>query len=404
MKLYSLSILVLLLFFKCSTDVDVQTAEMQQPLTDVCTLELTFGNNEENLPSEYLLISPSSITVSDNNDIFVEDETSIKVYNSNGRPKTIIGGKGEGPGEFSNIFGISIGPSGILLVREEQYSSIFTPDYKFISKIDFRYSRLRASIQEEYKWESINLSEVLYLSEDGRIALIRGGTHLYNSDPSHYYVLIHEKHDSLKSIVHHSIEYEFSYYRRIGGAGYGARYTLDFLSKFLWSYVSGGKIIYVKTSEDVINNNSESYYTLHVFSLHDGQEKEIIQRYTRIPVSDEQIRYFNEEAAFNPKIKDLRNLIDRIINTIEDKKYNASLQSLKADRNYIFAFTYKMNSKKEIIADVFDIDAGEYLVSAYFPKIPRIIKNGYAYYLIRGTDENFPKIEKYRIDPAVYGK
>ena len=46
MRLFRISILVFLLFFYCGSDVDVRPVEMPPPLTDVLTLELSFGDEK----------------------------------------------------------------------------------------------------------------------------------------------------------------------------------------------------------------------------------------------------------------------------------------------------------------------------------------------------------------------
>ena len=55
------------------------------------------------------------------------------------------------------------------------------------------------------------------------------------------------------------------------------------------------------------------------------------------------------------------------------------------------------------IVDVFDADSGEYITSACFPFLPFPIINGYIF-KEEENEEGFKVFNKYKIDPAVYGK
>ena len=138
---YNKSILVavfIALFFNCSGIPELQLSN-SEPLTDVLTLELSFG--EEGLPDEYLLVYPSSISPGDNGELYVNDERRIKVYDNNGEPKVILGGPGEGPGEFRSTFRTYVSSEGNLATPYTgnlQVVNIFSKDHTFIKVIDFR--------------------------------------------------------------------------------------------------------------------------------------------------------------------------------------------------------------------------------------------------------------------------
>ena len=84
-------------------------------------------------------------------------------------------------------------------------------------------------------------------------------------------------------------------------------------------------------------------------------------------------------------------------------KVYAPLKFFSTDGKFIFAFTYEYVKGKGIIVDVFDSEKEEYICSVYFPFEYPVIKNGYAYE--PGiNEEGFTVVEKYKLDPAVYGK
>ena len=93
MKFMKLLLLVLM-FVNCKND----SIDSQTPQTVILTLEMSFG--AENLPDEFILARPTDLKINNDGDIFVVDEKFIKVFDPSGQPKGMIGGKGNGPGEF----------------------------------------------------------------------------------------------------------------------------------------------------------------------------------------------------------------------------------------------------------------------------------------------------------------
>ncbi|KPK95768.1 hypothetical protein AMJ80_03660 [bacterium SM23_31] len=85
---------------------------------------------------------------------------------------------------------------------------------------------------------------------------------------------------------------------------------------------------------------------------------------------------------------------------------------MKVDGNHVFLFPYEEKDNQEESSeklkdrrvDVFNLDAGTYVTSVIFPFIPYVIRNDYAYEMRYGGREEFTIINKYKIDPAVYGK
>ncbi|MFC1554478.1 hypothetical protein ACFL7D_07585 [candidate division KSB1 bacterium] len=102
-------------------------------------------------------------------------------------------------------------------------------------------------------------------------------------------------------------------------------------------------------------------------------------------------------------------------------KYFPPLKYLRTDGQYVFGFHYnisaeekhrrtvsdkEMGEKMEIdsyMVDIVDVAAGKLIARAQFPFFPDVIRNEYAYRMYTPPGE-FPVIEKYRIDPSVYGK
>ena len=94
--------------------------------------------------------------------------------------------------------------------------------------------------------------------------------------------------------------------------------------------------------------------------------------------------------------------MDGVKDIMRKERYTAGLQEILVDGEFVFAFTFKKNDEEEFLTDVFNIKTGEYISSAYFSGVPNLIKDGYAYYMNPGSQDEFPKIEKFKIEPAVY--
>ena len=134
-----LSFLASGLLIACSSDsgLDVSGTE---PLTDVLTLVLTFGDEFENA-EDYLLAGPGMIAVTENNNIMVVDEQKVKVFSPTGLPQSIFGGEGQGPGEFENVYRMWLNPNGYLTVFGGRFgftAHYFRPDRSFIERANFR--------------------------------------------------------------------------------------------------------------------------------------------------------------------------------------------------------------------------------------------------------------------------
>ncbi|MCH8287199.1 hypothetical protein IIB79_11865, partial [candidate division KSB1 bacterium] len=114
-------------------------------LTDVLTLELAFG--ADNLPEEYLLTFPEIsfvgavvyIGVDNNGNIFVADDSKIKIYDSNGLPLKMFGGLGYGPGEFGRdrFTSFNISANGYLTQQDGSRYNIFRPDQTLVESKNY---------------------------------------------------------------------------------------------------------------------------------------------------------------------------------------------------------------------------------------------------------------------------
>ncbi len=89
--------------------------------------------------SNYVLNWPRDAAISPDGDIAVVDMMRHEVlfYTGEGEFIRLIGSKGEGPGTFSNPYGIDFYPDGSFLVTCRNGISLFSSDYEFVERMQW---------------------------------------------------------------------------------------------------------------------------------------------------------------------------------------------------------------------------------------------------------------------------
>lgn len=392
---------IFLLFFNCSTDVYAQTDNTQEPLTDVLTLELSFGADESILKSEYLLAIPNpDIWVNTEGDIFVLDETCVKVYDKNGVGKRIIGGPGRGPGEFSaqrnRINFPTISPSGYLTVVDAtEKLNIYKPDYEFLKFVWVRNRPFYTKLRDEKSWNlaafwkafTIDESKSIFdlAGSSGSIKIITGMGNI--SRTGDLRLLIYERNDFFIEIASYDECMLLNSYGLVEKFD-GVLLTNPYLGILLWDMLPDNRIIYTQGETDKRRESDDSLYLLHVFSPENLASTSIEHKYVpvKIPDDEKKEKFYGYTSA-----------------TTKSITHYAPLQALLSDGYYVFAITFQQNNAGEYLVDIFDLEQNTYIKSVNFSIVPNIIKNRKAY-RVATNDDGFYIIEKYRIDPAVYGK
>ena len=393
-------------------------------LSDVLTLELSFGADEKNLPEEYLLAIPSLLTVNNNGDIIVSDEYRLKVYDSTGNPKKILGGPGEGPGEFSRKPSqIQITETGYMSVKVSganiiQKYNMYAPGYNFIEQKNFQYSDVQEKIYEETARDRIQFRAIYCYSPEEFLFMIRGSNYpasvvnieetggaggrseklidalVYQDNQTLQNVLIVENPDRTEDGILIRPEEGIVHY----------------------GLLQDRRIVYTHAAKYKSFENNTYYYSLFVYDMNTLQKTEIKQPYTQVTIPDSVI-YFVDESS-QAEIDELKRIgfeaAKRLENSLKklqkdrtqrlkEVKYYPGVNDLLTDGDVIFVFTHERSDKNGQVVHFIDSMTGKRISSVYFPFIPEVIKNGYAY--IRNLNEDgFYVVEKYKIDPAVYGK
>ncbi|MCH8287057.1 hypothetical protein IIB79_11120, partial [candidate division KSB1 bacterium] len=99
------------------------------------------------------------------------------------------------------------------------------------------------------------------------------------------------------------------------------------------------------------------------------------------------------------------------IRALEELAVYPAVYNIMSDNETVFVFTFEYDKEKGRLVDIFDGIKGEYIRSAYFPawvanptaRDRSFLRNGYVYRLLTPPND-FAVVEKYKIDPKVYGK
>jgi len=374
-----------------------------EPLTDVLTLELSFGDEKTIDKDEFLLASPRFVRVDGKNNIYVEDEKHIKVYDPNGRPLDMIGRSGYGPGEFGSpglVFYYNISPKGYISeYHNGNYINIFNPVRKWVKTFSFKLSAFSEKYKNDNGYTGISLRNFFALEEEHFIYEITGN--IDDRKTGDYTIernVVFAGPDTVLTIVTFKDPGVF----RGGGTGS--------VSYFSWGMLSDESIIYTNSDLENVISETEAEYTLKIFSTQTFETKEITHKYLPERITKEDVddmtKVWKErwERETRQVVKDVRKeSYETVKGIVESFDYHPSIDLLRTDGRYVFVFRRKRNENDEILCDIFDAYKGKYLTSVYFPWRLHFIKNGYAYRTFTPKD-GFPVIEKYKIAPAVYGK
>ncbi|MFC1553476.1 hypothetical protein ACFL7D_02470 [candidate division KSB1 bacterium] len=372
-------VLAIFVCFRCSFH-DEEVTETIPYFSDPVKKVLTVGS--EDLPEKYLLDRPSPFHIGDNGDLYIFDEYYIKVFDKDGQPKTIFGGRGEGPGEFTGFsMGMWIAPTGILAVVDNGWRyNLYAPDNSFIAKEDFRQTGTYKKLRDLLGLRTFFTENMVYFSREQR--LIEG-----------HQLLAYDDGDSVTTLVH----YQGKYLDKI----HGTDQILNF-NAFQWQALPDYRAVYSHAGHDIIEDVNGTAFALHIVSLETMEEREIVVPYTRTVIPDSVI----DKVIVIVMRRDEPNrkkLTDEEKDHVREIKYYSPFYRMIADGNILFIFYGVEQFEGENSAIVVDLDTGKRISRVRFPMRPERIKNGYAY-TIDTDQEGFYVIEKYRIDPAVYGK
>ena len=395
----------------CSGQTGSNDTSSNDIIEKALTFELSFGADERTTQAEFLLAEPLGIAVNDAGDIYVFDELSIKVYDSSGRDKLMLGGPGEGPGEFEYLGGsipFIISNDGILTVTDSKGSKFFSQDNKYVDIFTINNNEIYNNWIKENDFFGLSETKGLYLDKSKKIIEASVRIRQQSTEFPYYSLLLFEYDNQF---------YEIAKYRMINrlqlilktenNLALPISIILPFRGELEWGLTNSGEIVFSHPGHDNVRTGENNAYTINIFDPSDLNVRRIERLYEPQVLADSIVTNLdkgilnmsNRYSFITEKIAE--DAIDGLHDTLEDNIYYAPFQKLITDRNIIYVVTYDYKETSGFLTDIFDIESMEYLRSAYFEIVPDIIKNGFAYRLSKNSD-GFDIVEKYKIDPKVY--
>jgi hypothetical protein len=421
-------ILTILLFFflNCIDSPQAINVKTSDPVDAIGECLLSFG--DEGLPEEYLLVKPSPhIAVNYNGDIVVGDERRLKIYDSKGKPKKILGGPGQGPGDYNYAYPLVINdkyitgmdnPFGLSLLF-----NLYTSDYKLIYKknpVNSDFNKILLSNNSD--WKRLIYQYVYHYDEDERLIYSQvikkpkietkrvytdesgdKAEHVVTSpsaisNPTFSKAVVYQNGIDVQTLVFE----EYLIPKSTSKSECG---------DILFYALPGKRFAYINTVNDKEFSDNMWSYKLTIFDILSKQKKSLYQTYSPVSFPDS-IIYRNDyipkgiEKMTNKTLKAFwkEDYIKREKLRVEGLlkvKYYPPVKELLADGDIIFAFTNYVYEGRGILVDIFDGRTSVFLRSAYFTFIPDLIKNGFAYKLVTG-EQSFPRLEKYKVNPNIY--
>ena len=365
----------------------------------------------ENLPDEYLLARPEeSLIASDTSgNIYVFDEYRVKVYDRDGKPKAIFGGRGEGPGYFSS-FGLDefmfVSEKGFLTIGSSGSANVFYPDHTFLNRYHFRSNMAPwQSYLDENGFSIVDKNYLYVLDENRRLFKLVAFKNDDENRENPKVLLIYQEGDKNTLIA----EYDY-----VDEMHYGVSSTgTDEFGKLFVGFLPGERLIYTHGRFDTRAELDRGTYTLHIVDLNIWEHSEINLPFTPSEFTD---TYFQgvERRLNIPNVREIVGMTknaEKRLRLAKEFKYYTPLDFLMNDGDYVFLWDY-IEDERKITVDVIDTKEKRHTSTMIITEEIRatvadfeawVFVNGIAYFLIVPMDE-FAYVQVCKIDPAVYGK
>jgi hypothetical protein len=346
------------------------------PIRLVFTEELSIGVEEG--AEEFMFGKRLNFITDDQGNFYVNDwdRKEIRKYDNEGNFLLIIGGPGQGPGEFRNPWGPTFTPDGNIFVMDIAANrlSLFETNGRFLHQ-----TKIPEGISVHHIHSNglyfLNESKILQDTEVSKFAVSYG---LYDAEfhpVAEIYQRIHENKHDTRSRTH-------------------------YLAKILSDAAFQPTTTFLVTEEDLIYFGYSDKYEIRIFSP-EGMLIEIIQRdYEPVEVTkkhkQDYIRVQKDEVLRFLREQD-KPLIKEIIKLVKYPKHKPAFQKFIRMENGWLAVVVDY-SEGEALFDLFD-EEGKYIAQfkASIPIANLFFKNGKAYALAIENDYRYVKRYAFKI-------
>ena len=307
----------------------------QPPMENVHTQLASFEWND--VPEDFILVRPGGITIDSNNEILILDEDYIKVFDIDGNPVRLMGGPGEGPGEFQNVRSLSSSPNGFYTVFGGRFgftAHYFRPDHTYINRVNYMSSQPFSEILAAQDLRPARPEFVYNLGENDRVYSI-DSQHVDRSKREEKKVfLFHDSPDSLSLIA------EYQQTNMVWGERIGM--SMPFLGKLVVVPLPSGRIAYSHTWFDKTIGEDYSRYTITIYDI--GSKQKTVIEHPFVPINNDwEIPEINEEYRTSSPdgARDQEEVYKLLKVRCDEHVYLAPVRNLLVDNNYLLVYLDK---------------------------------------------------------------
>lgn len=327
--------------------------------------EEELGISSEDEAGNIILFQPSQFTVDDLGNIYICDQQDfvIKVFDPQGKLIRSFGKKGEGPGEFQGILGMSFLPDGRMLLTDTSLrrSNLFDGSGNFLSS---------------HKWRGFLLD--LYLTTD--TAYIANETIF--GQPSRMFV---KKFDFEGNELLSLGEFKPMGIKMLRSGDSMFAITLPYTPRSIFSSDTKRRLLYHCTNDS---------YLIEVFDAEGNLLRKIDRPYERLPFTEKDAQDYYDSFADNPSqvyVEMAKDVELPPVKTVTD-------QLLVDDSGNLWVELQERieQGKSELTAyDIFDPE-GIYMAKIWTEIQPTLFKSG-KMYTMKMDEEGYRILKRYRV-------
>jgi hypothetical protein len=327
----------------------------------------------ENDKGEILLYLPNRCAVNEEGNIYIGDyqDSSIKVFDPQGKYIKTIGRKGNGPGEFQTIGELSFLPDGRFLVMDwgQRRISFFSADDQFIASHNFQNS----------SFDLFLTSSSSYVREE---TLVEPGAKEYEFKRR---LFIRAYDLSGKESISYG-EFTARQSGFINDPDGRFSYSLPY---FVYSILAGD------------NKNERLYHCLndkYVIDVYDKNGKiirKIDRPYEPVPTTAEDMKRYVD--GFGNSSEKHKSLIEKFTKMPTFKTVTERM--IVDDVGNLWVETNELREEKDSLLRAYDIfnEDGMYVYKVWLERAPGLFKGEHMYRLERDEETDYRFLKRYRV-------
>ncbi len=327
----------------------------------------------ENDKGEILLYLPNRCAVNEEGNIYIGDyqDSSIKVFDPQGKYLKTIGRKGNGPGEFQSILVLSFLPDGRYLVLDSEQNriSFFSADDQFLTSHNFQNSG----------FDIFLTTSSIYIRKE---SLAGPGA---------------KKNEFKRRLFVHA--YDLSGNKLFSYGEFTARQSV-FINDpnggfwttppyFVYSILAGDK------KNERLYHCLNDKYVIEVYDINGKIVRKIDKLYEPVPTKTEDMKRYAD--GFRNLSEESKSMVEKIakmpkVKTITEKMSVDDVGNLWVETN-------ELREEKNKLFRAYDIfnEDGIYVYKVWLEKAPGLFKGEHMYRLERDEETDYRTLKRYRV-------